>query len=73
MNLISYKYRLYPNNKQVSMLSHTFGCVCFDYNSALGYSKEQYDLGNRTNYNDCCNGTPETSLSQEKPGFFFMS
>lgn len=34
------------------MLAHTFGCVRFAYNSALCYSKEQYDLGNKTNYND---------------------
>lgn len=34
------------------MLAQTFGCVRFAYNSALGFSKEQYDLGNKTNYND---------------------
>ncbi|WMS96318.1 RNA-guided endonuclease TnpB family protein (plasmid) [Pseudoalteromonas sp. HL-AS2] len=52
MILIAYKYRVYPNNEQALMLTHTFGCVRFAYNSALGYSKEQYDLGNKTNYND---------------------
>ncbi|WP_223869197.1 RNA-guided endonuclease InsQ/TnpB family protein [Candidatus Enterovibrio escicola] len=34
------------------MLAQTFGCVRFTYNSALGLSKEQYDLGNKTNYNN---------------------
>ena len=52
MKLIAYKYRFYPNNEQLTMLAQTFGCVRFAYNSALGFSKEQYDLGNKTNYND---------------------
>ena len=52
MKLIAYKYRFYPNNEQVTILAHTFGCVRFAYNSALGFSKAQYELGNKTNYND---------------------
>ncbi|WP_188738045.1 RNA-guided endonuclease TnpB family protein [Shewanella inventionis] len=52
MKLIAFKYRFYPTNEQALMLAQTFGCVRFAYNSALGFSKEQYDLGNKTNYND---------------------
>jgi putative transposase len=52
LKLIAYKYRFYPNNEQAKMLAQTFGCVRFAYNSSLGFSKEQYDLGNKTNYND---------------------
>lgn len=29
MDLIAYKYRVYPNNEQALMLAHTFGCVRF--------------------------------------------
>ncbi|WP_157534173.1 helix-turn-helix domain-containing protein, partial [Moritella sp. JT01] len=29
MKLIAYKYRFYPNNEQVTILAHTFGCVRF--------------------------------------------
>jgi putative transposase len=52
VKLIAYKYRFYPNSEQAIMLAHTFGCVRVAYNSALGFSKEQYALGNKTNYND---------------------
>ncbi|WP_258554604.1 helix-turn-helix domain-containing protein [Photobacterium damselae] len=34
------------------MLAHTFGCVRFVYNSALSFSKERYEQGNKTNFND---------------------
>ncbi|SQD77930.1 helix-turn-helix domain-containing protein [Moritella yayanosii] len=52
LKLIAYKYRFYPNNEQAVMLSQTFGCVRVAYNSALAFSKAQYELGNKTNYND---------------------
>ncbi len=52
MKLIAFKYRFYPNNEQALILAQTFGCVRFTYNSALGFSKEQYNLGKKTNYND---------------------
>ena len=29
----SYKYRLYPNNKQQELLNKTFGCVRFYWNN----------------------------------------
>ncbi|WP_293136089.1 RNA-guided endonuclease TnpB family protein [Moritella sp.] len=52
LKLIAYKYRFHPNNEQAVMLSQTFGCVRVAYNSALAFSKAQYELGNKTNYND---------------------
>lgn len=52
MKTIAYQYRFYPNKEQVILLAQTFGCVRFAYNSALAFSKEQYELGNKTNYND---------------------
>lgn len=52
MALRAYKYRFYPNVEQANMLDQTFGCTRFVYNNTLAYSKEQYDLGNKTNFND---------------------
>lgn len=52
MKQVAYKYRFYPTQEQALLLAHTFGCVRFAYNSALGFSKEQYALGHKTNYHD---------------------
>ena len=52
MNAKAYQYRFYPNKEQATLLAQTFGCVRFAYNFALAFSKEQYELGNKTNYND---------------------
>ena len=52
MKQVAYKYRFYPTQEQAAFLAHTFGCVRFTYNAALGFSKEQYELGNKTNYHD---------------------
>lgn len=52
MTMRAYKYRFTPNTEQVRMLDQTFGCTRFVYNNALAYSKEQYELGNKTNFND---------------------
>lgn len=52
MALRAYKYRFYPNAAQANMLEQTFGCCRFVYNNALAFSKEQYEQGNKTNFND---------------------
>lgn len=52
MTMRAYKYRFYPYTDQANMLNQTFGCTRFVYNNALAFSKEQYDLGNKTNFND---------------------
>lgn len=40
--LKSYKFRLYPNKKQETLLQKTFGCVRFVYNQCLAYKIEKY-------------------------------
>ncbi|MBE6136384.1 MAG: transposase, partial [Erysipelotrichaceae bacterium] len=35
MNLVAYKYRLYPNKSQKEYFSKCFGCVRFFYNKSL--------------------------------------
>lgn len=47
----SYKFRLYPNQKQEVLLQKTFGCVRFVYNYFLAQRKELYDTtGNSIGY-----------------------
>jgi len=38
----SYKFRIYPNPKQVNLIHRTFGCTRFTYNYFLAQRKEQY-------------------------------
>lgn len=45
--LKAYKYRIYPNKKQEIILSKTFGCSRFVYNSILSYKKEMYEKENK--------------------------
>lgn len=42
MKNIAYKYRIYPNKKQIILLSKTFGCVRFVYNKMLEDKNEYY-------------------------------
>ena len=39
----AYKFRLYPNNKQVELIQKTFGCSRFVYNYYLGKKKMLYE------------------------------
>ena len=39
----SYKYRIYPNEKQKETISKTFGCCRFVYNQTLAYRKNLYE------------------------------
>jgi len=52
MNLVAYKYRLYPNKSQKEYFSKCFGCVRFFYNKSLSdmieYHKEHKDFKNIT-------------------------
>ena len=43
MSLITYKFRLYPNNEQTTMINKTFGCVRFIYNKILADAKQTYE------------------------------
>ena len=54
--LKSYKYRIYPNNEQQSLIAKTFGCCRFVYNQTLAYRKERYDTKKESmNKFDCNN------------------
>ena len=39
----AYKFRLYPNNKQIELIQKTFGCSRFVYNYYLGKKKMLYE------------------------------
>ena len=40
--LKSYKFRLYPNSEQETLMQKTFGCVRFVYNQCLAYKIDKY-------------------------------
>ena len=52
MNLVAYKYRIYPNKSQKEYFAKCFGCVRFFYNKSLSdmidYYKEHKDFKNIT-------------------------
>lgn len=45
--LKAYKYRIYPNQKQIAQLSQAFGCVRYIYNATLNYQQENYKKENK--------------------------
>lgn len=50
----SYKFRIYPNNKQKVLIQKTFGCVRYVYNYYLNKRKEMYKSNKITfTYNMC--------------------
>lgn len=51
------------------MLAQTFGCVRFAYNSALAFSKEQYDADIKTNYYDW---SKNLTLTKKNPDFGWL-
>ena len=40
--LYTYKFRIYPNSKQIDKLSKSFGCVRYVYNYFLNKETEEY-------------------------------
>ena len=60
----SYKYRIYPNNKQRELIKKTFGCTRFVYNYYLKKKIELYEK-NKTSFSfyQCCNDL--TNLKKE--------
>ena len=44
----SYKFRLYPNSEQRSLIARTFGCTRFVYNHFLNLRKETYAANGET-------------------------
>lgn len=42
----SYKFRLYPNKQQETLIQKTFGCARFVYNQCLAHKIEAYQKDN---------------------------
>lgn len=60
----AYKYRIYPNKKQVELIQKTFGCSRFVYNHYLDIRIEKYKSNKESfNYYDCCSDL--TQLKKE--------
>lgn len=50
----SYKFRIYPNREQQSLIQRTFGCCRFVYNHYLDLRKKAFEeTGESLNYYDC--------------------
>ena len=46
--LKAYKYRIYPNKAQETLIQKTFGCCRFVYNQTLAYRKNLYEMEKRS-------------------------
>ena len=44
----SYKFRIYPNSEQATLIARTFGCARFVYNHFLSFRKETYESSGET-------------------------
>lgn len=44
----AYKYRIYPNKKQREIITKTFGCCRFVYNTYLAKRIEMYEKNKET-------------------------
>lgn len=54
--LKAYKYRIYPNKAQETLIQKTFGCCRFVYNQTLAYRKNLYETEKKSmNKMDCNN------------------
>ncbi len=52
----AYKYRIYPNKQQKEIISKTFGCCRFVFNTYLAKRIERYEKNKETfSYLKCCN------------------
>lgn len=52
----AYKYRIYPNKKQKEIITKTFGCCRFVYNTYLDKRIKEYEKNKRTlSYTQCSN------------------
>lgn len=65
--LKGYKYRIYPNEEQIVMLSKTFGCVRFVYNHYLDLQEDGYASGKKHLSKMDCNNDCNRILKDEKP------
>ena len=61
----AYKFRIYPNKTQETLLQKTFGCVRFIYNHFLDKRIKAYEQNKKTiSYNECSKEL--TQLKKEK-------
>lgn len=63
--LKSYKYRLYPNKAQSTLLQKTFGCCRFVYNQTLDYRRKLYETENKGMNKFSCNQYVNQVLKKE--------
>ncbi|PMS91989.1 RNA-guided endonuclease InsQ/TnpB family protein [Vibrio parahaemolyticus] len=62
----AYKYRIYPTTEQVELLSRTFGCVRFVYNSILKWRTDAfYNEQIKVNYNKASSYLTELKKQSE--------
>ena len=62
----AYKYRLHPNNEQITFFEKSFGCVRFVYNWALNQRIEAYQKdGTRIFWVDSCKRLTELKKQEE--------
>ena len=65
----TYKYRLYPNNEQITFFEKSFGCVRFVYNWALNQRIEAYQKdGTRISWVESCKQL--TNLKKQKETYW---
>ena len=60
--LRAYKYRMYPNTEQQTLINKTFGCVRFVYNALLFDSINQYELTGECLYRGYAYYKPDNSF-----------
>ena len=62
----AYKYRLHPNNEQITFFEKSFGCVRFIYNWALNQRIEAYQKdGTRISWVESCKNLTELKKQEE--------
>ena len=50
----AYKFRVYPNDEQIVLISKTLGCCRWVYNHFLTVRKDEYETNKKSvSYNDC--------------------
>ena len=63
--LKSYKYRIYPNKGQETLIQKTFGCCRFVYNQTLDCRKKLYETENKSMNKFSCNQYVNQVLKKE--------
>ena len=62
----AYKFRIYPNDRQINVLARTFGCVRFVYNYYLDRKIQRYEEDKTSiSYTSCSKGLTEMKKTDE--------